>query len=865
VKIANLIRHVSLRRLRMHKGHTVMSILGIALGVSAIVSIGIVSQSVVLSFEDTVTKIGGKAALQVQGPESGFPEEMLDTVRKISGVEQAVPVIEAQVSIPNAKEPSLTILGIDVLQDGNMRDYRMSDESAEIPDPLLFLAKPDSILLTRALAKRESITIDQAVTIETVRGMRNLHIRGLLDPEGPAKAVAGNIAVMDLYAAQMLLGREDRIDRIDISLYRGEDVETIRQRIKSALPEGYTVDTAAGRARRFDAVLSSFRRVISTIGLVALLAGMYLIYNAVSISVVQRRREIGILRALGAGQKDIIRLFLAEALAIALSGSLLGVGAGILFARLSLASFSQSIAQLYQYAYAGTTTLNYSWHYPLAGLCVGLVSGLFAAFFPVRSASRIAPISAIRSIPYPDGGRLTNAAVTSVSAGCFVVMCILIAVFTTVRYPGKNVVFGIVFLAEILLMLGVTLALPNILHAFISLFHRFLSPRLGASARLAGLNIQKSINRNAVASGAVFLGLSLFVAISSIVFSMQESISRWLTVQTSCDLLVTMGHPFTGLSEKSIPMPPEIRKEIDGIPGVAITDVYRKAFVAYKDSKILLESIDVKNRLAYASFLIVRGDVNSIADMLPGQDNVILSESMANRNGLKPGDTLSLATPGGPVSFGIAAVVVDYSYEYGAVIMDNNTYRRHWNDALADGIAVKVSDIKNLPMVRSSILDALKPRGNPYAVTLAEWNSEVRSLMDRTYASFHALNIMTLSIACIGIVITLLASVLERTREIGIIRSLGGMRSQVSRIVVTEAVLLGLLGGLLGIAAGTLLGWMAIRGIVGGEVGTTMQYVVDYRSFLWAMLLSICLSALAGLYPARRAAKTNVVEALAYE
>src|SRR5512144_809129 len=249
MNLPNLLRHISLRHLRLQKANALMTVAGICLGVAAIVSIGIVNKSVLRSFEDTINRVTGRAALQVTGAASGFPEGLIEGVQNVPGVEYAVPVIDTQGILVGAKEQTLVVLGVDVLQDGNIRDYKLSDESADIPDPLLFLARPDSILLTRALAEREGITIDQKIKVQTVRGIQTFRVRGLLNPEGPARTMGGNIAIMDLPAAQMAFGKEGRIDRIDVSLIQGADLETVQGRIQKAIPDGYSVETPAGRTK----------------------------------------------------------------------------------------------------------------------------------------------------------------------------------------------------------------------------------------------------------------------------------------------------------------------------------------------------------------------------------------------------------------------------------------------------------------------------------------------------------------------------------------------------------------------------------------------------------------------------------------
>jgi len=167
------------------------------------------------------------------------------------------------------------------------------------------------------------------------------------------------------------------------------------------------------------------------------------------------------------------------------------------------------------------------------------------------------------------------------------------------------------------------------------------------------------------------------------------------------------------------------------------------------------------------------------------------------------------------------------------------------------------------------VRDAIAQRfGNDrklFVLPAREFKNEIRKVIDQGFAVNHAINIITLLIACLGIIVTLLASVLERTREIGILRSIGMQRSQVSRVVVVESMLLGIVGGALGAGAGVIIGWMSLEGFLKGDYGASMQYHVDYSSILWALALSTLLAALAGVYPARRAAKINIVEALSYE
>jgi putative ABC transport system permease protein len=860
MNLTNLLRHISLRHIRFQKAQTVISLAGISLGVSAIVSIGIVNKSVLRSFEDSFINATGRAALQVTGAQSGFPESILDRVREVPGVEYAVPVIDTDGLLPKGKERSIMILGVDVLTDGQIRNYSLAEESADIPDPLLFLAKPDSILITKAMAEREGIRIDQRMQVETVQGTRTFRVRGILNPEGPAKVMGGNLALMDIYAAQMAFGKVGRIDRVDVSLLRGEKLGAVQQRIRAALPEGYTVETPAGRTRQIEGMLSKFQTGLNLISIFAIVVGMYLIYNAVSISIVHRRKEIGILRALGTTRGQIMRLFLAETLVISVIASTLGVGLGILFAG-SIVGVLGKIVSIW-YARTTVTGISLSWLYPAVGILCGIIASLAAAVFPVLAGSRISPISAIRSLPWSEEGFFTGKRLNL--AGLF---CILLAatVYALYSFAGIPTLFrnsAFLFSSQIFLLLGISLLTPAFLRGFLSIFHRFLAYRLGSMGMLAGLNLRKNITRNAVAVAAIFFGISVFVNSAGFVYSFKASVTTWLDAVVRADIIVSDGHPSSSTNAQTIPMPVDMWRDIEKVPGVLSADPWRKLYMDYKGKRVLLSTVDIVRRGEYSHFMIVSGDVRQIRSLLPNRDNVVVSETFAEQFGVKRGDTITIPAPSGPVRCGVVAVVVDYLYDSGTIGMDINTFQRHWGDRLADHFSVRVKPGEDIAKVRDAIQSRLGGDRTLFVLPVREFKEEVRKAMDQTFIFNYALSVITMTIAGFGIIITLLASVLERTREIGVLRSIGMLRWQVSGVVLLESLLMGVAGGILGCGAGMITGRLTLEG---ANYSSAAHYFIPYGSIAWAMAMAAGLSALAGIYPARRAAKTNVVEALTYE
>ena len=863
LNLINLFKHISIKRIRLQKVHTLMTVAGISLGVAAIVSIGIVNKSVLRSFEDSINRVTGRAALQVTGAASGFPEDIIERVQKVPGVEYAVPVIDTQGILVGAKERTLMILGVDVLQDGNIRDYKLSDESADIPDPLLFLARPDSILLTRELADREGIKLDQKIQVQTVLGIRTFRVRGLLNPEGPAKIMSGSIAIMDYPAAQMAFGKEGRIDRIDVSLLRSESLDVVRDRIQKILPGGYSVMTPEGRTKQVEVLISHFQKNINLISFIAVFVGMYLIYNAVSISVVQRRKEIGILRALGATRRQILSLFLGEAFVMAIVGSLLGLGFGILFAKSAIGAVGQTVSELYMRT--SISEIAISWPNLAIGFVTGIVASLAAALAPALASTRITPVSAIRSTPYSEEGFLSGKRLKIAAVSLVVIAAVLLLLYKTFLESPLFHNSAAMFAATIFFLLGTSLATPTVLQGFLVFFRKTISPRVGATGRLAGLNLQKNITRNAVAAAAIFYGISVFVSSAGIIYSTKQSVLDWIDSYVRGDIIVTSGHPIATTGSQNIPMPVDMWKDIEKVPGVLSADPFRKIYIDYHGRRVLLLTLDIKRRMVYSPFKVAQGRREDMARLLPDQNFIAVNEAVASQEHLKPGDTMVLPTPEGPIEFRIAVINVDYSTDSGSILMDINTYHKYWKEYLADSFSVRVAQKDQVESVRDEIARRFGTDRQLFVLPSREFKNEIRKIIDQGFAVNRAINIITMTIACFGIIVTLLASVLERTREIGILRSIGMLRIQVSRVVVIESMLLGIIGGALGVGAGIVIGWMSLEGFLKGDYGASMQYHVHTLSLVWAIVLSTVLAGLAGVYPARRAAKINIVEAMSYE
>ena len=321
-----LLRLISWPYLKKHAVRSLLTVIGIVLGVAVFVAMHTANQAVFFAFERTVDRIAGAAQLQVTAGEAGFPEEMLERVQAIPEVQVAVPVIEAPAGTKLAGQGNILILGVDMTGDRSLREYDLeSGDEAVIDDPLVFLAQPDSIIITKEFAERNNLNVGDRLTLSTMVGDKPFTVRGIMRSGGLTSAFGGNLAIMDIYAAQQVFGRGRRFDRIDLKLKDGVAVDEGQAAIRKVLGVGFDVEPPASRGQQLESTLAVYAISMNVSSVFALFIGMFIIYNSFSIAVTQRRSEIGILRALGAPRRQIRNLFLIESAVSGLLGSIAGI------------------------------------------------------------------------------------------------------------------------------------------------------------------------------------------------------------------------------------------------------------------------------------------------------------------------------------------------------------------------------------------------------------------------------------------------------------------------------------------------------------------------------------------------------------
>ena len=311
-----------------------------------------------------------------------------------------MPVIEATVETGLTDQGSLLILGVDMTGDRSLRQYEMENaDDAIIDDPLVFLAQPDSLMVTKEFAERNGYHVNSRIPLYTIDGEKQFTIRGIMSSEGLTQAFGGNLAVMDIYAAQAVFGRGRRFDRIDLRVRDGVTIDECQRALQSALGPGFEVAPPGSRSQHFEALMRSYSMATTISSLFALIVGMFIIYNSFEIAVTHRRSEIGILRALGATQSQVRRVFLLESTIAGLIGSLLGAGLGVLLAF----AVSGYMGQLTEQTVGVAQRIDRIAVDPLLlvlAVLAGLATSILAAWIPARNAAAVDPVKALQKGKY---------------------------------------------------------------------------------------------------------------------------------------------------------------------------------------------------------------------------------------------------------------------------------------------------------------------------------------------------------------------------------------------------------------------------------------------------------------------------------
>jgi putative ABC transport system permease protein len=848
-------RLISWPYVRRHAVRSALTVAGIVLGVAVFFGMHTANQSVLYAFHRTVDRIAGSTELQVTAAESGFPEAVLEQVQALPEVRVAVPVIEAPVDTRLKGEGNLLILAVDMTGDRSLRDYDIeSGEEAVVDDPLVFLAQPDSLIVTAEFASRNNLSIGSRVPMLTMEGERAFVVRGIMRSGGLTNAFGGNLAIMDIYAAQSVFGRGRRFDRLDVALTSGVTIPQGQAAIAKALGPGFQVDPPSARGRQIDAILRVYSISMNITSMFALFIGMFIIYNAFAIAVTQRRSEIGILRALGASRGQIVALFLGESVLAGAIGSLLGLLFGIGLSRAMAGTISGLISGIYgvgervQEVAADPALM-------LGAVSMGVLTSVVAAFVPARNAARVDPVQALQKGKYQVLSAGENR-VRRVTAGV-----LALASLSAVFFGGSRVVFYAGYLLAIVAVLLLTPTLSLWLTRWLRPLFRSLRPVEGA---LAADSLIQAPRRTSATVAALMLSLALIIGLGGIAETSYDSILDWVSTSLNPDLFVTTSE---NLSNRDFRFPAEMRAQLQEVEGIDTIQSVRTLRLPFRGGPVLLVAVEldaVQTTVAYRR-TIRAGDAATMYRQAAQGMGVIVSENLAELHQLRLGDRIEVPAPTGLLRSPILGIVEDWSDQQGTIFVDRTVYRRHWQDDTANLFRVYVAKGARVADVRQRIIDRLAGTRRFFVLT----NEDVRRYIIELTNQWLAMNYVQIGVAVLvailGIVNTLTVSVIDRRRELGVLQAVGGLRNQVRHTIWMEAVAIGVIGLILGLALGAVNLHYMLEITNRDLAGMNVPYEFPFRiaAMLWPVILGAAF--VAAIWPAESAVRGSLVEALEYE
>jgi putative ABC transport system permease protein len=847
-----LLRLISWPYFRKHVLRTALTTAGIVLGVAVFVGMHTANSSVLLAFSRTVDRIAGKTELQVTAGEAGFHEEVLEKVQAASTVRVAVPVIEAVVDTNLKGQGNLLVLGVDMTGDRTLRDYDLDGDDAVVDDPLVFLAQPDSIILSKEFAEKNQIAVGSRVTLGTVEGQKPFTVRGVMKSSGLTSAFGGNLAVMDIYAAQHMFGRGRSFDRIDLAVKEGRTIKDAEQELTAMLGPGFQVDPPSGRGQQFEAMLAAYSMMVGISSLFALFIGMFIIYNSFSIAVTQRRSEIGILRALGATREQIRWLFLGESAVTGLIGSIGGLVFGILIARGIAASIGSLISDVYGVAQRADE-VSTSPPLLLLALAIGIATSIVAAAIPAHSAARVDPVQALQKGKYQvlSQGESRLRAVLGLVLGAVSLVCLSVGSSRTVFYTGYVLAIVVALLISPLLSLILAKGLRPIL--------KWARPVEGA---LAADSLIQSPRRTSASVAALMLSLALVIAFAGMARASYSSIIDWMETALNPELFIM---PSQSIVVRSMRFPAAMGPEVAAIPGVRRVQMVRDARVMFRKTPVMVVSIEVKSMAETAQLPPVEGNADDMYRRGAAGEGLIIADNLARLQHLKLGDMLEVPAPKGLIRLPIVGVITDFSDQMGTIFMDRSLFIRYWNDDSVNVLRVYLNPGATVPEVRQRVLEKYAGQRQVFVLTNQELKSYILKVTDQWFGLTSVQIAVAVLVAILGIVNTLTVSITDRRRELGVLQAVGGLRGQIRRTIWLEALSVGTLGLALGFALGAVNLYYILQIVQNDIAGMRLDYSFPIGTVLALVPTILGAAFIAAIWPAESAVHGSLVEALEYE
>ncbi|HEX4084159.1 MAG TPA: FtsX-like permease family protein [Chthoniobacteraceae bacterium] len=836
--------HVA-RHARRHWLLAALNVVAVALGVAVFVAIRVANGSASRAFEAGVDLVAGKAQLEVRG---NLDDAIFPNIQHAQGVRAATPVIEQLATLPDYPGEYLRVLGVDVFTNGPFRTFDIGEGNFDIGR---WLASPDGIAVSDEFAKAHNLKAGDALKLMISGSAHTFHVNDLIPMRNTVAGASGvPIAAMDIGWAQEAFGMRGRLTSIQVLLEDPAQAEAVRRRLAALAPPDSEVAGPRQRSLQIEKMLGAFQLNLTAMSLVSLLVGTFLIYNTIFASAARRRVEVGILRSLGVTRREVRALFLSEAMIFGVLGIACGIIGGAVLAEGLTGSVARTVSSLYVLVSIGRPAWGQLPVFSAAAL--GIASVLAGAWVPANEAARADPVAALdhgARMERFSGGHivrwsLLGFALLAGAGGC----CM-----GALRGDGAWLSFAGCFLV----LMGFAFFAPGAA----AILGKAAALARHTMFRLAAENLGRTIHRSGITVAALACAVAMAIGVTVMIHSFRQSVEEWITRGIVADLFIApASNEVIGLHDF---VPADLPPALEADPAVRAADTYREVTARTEDGR-MVEIGAVRGADRRNLRFVGGGEREKMRQFFSGGNEVIVTESFAHRYGTREGDALHIRTPSGLAAFRVAGIYYDYTSDRGLIMIDRALFNRWWHDAGVNSIAVYLKPGANLSAVEARIRNRWGSRGL-VIYTNSALRQRILTVFDQTFAVTGVLRVIAVLVAIVGIFLALTALVIERAREIGVLRAIGASRGQVRGLMMSEAALLGTLASALGIAAGMalamILTWVVNKAFFGWTIELQWPWLVIATTPLWIIAAAM----LAAFPPAWQAGRIEIAGALREE
>lgn len=832
--------------LKGRKLRTALTTLAIVFGVALIFAINLVLPAFLDAFKQTVSAVtGADLSISSVTGEAFAPDPVLDPVGGMAHVRAVTGILHRQFTLPEYGDDDLfgsidrvELIGVDPASVERVHPFTMSEGR--------FLQPGDTgkaVLPAGITDRAPQLKVGTTFSLVTAGGLKSFTVVGLLDEQGSLSAPE---IVVTLPDAQAALDQSGLINRVEVSLSPGADEETASDEIEDALGEGYVLNANTNATDVLASARISFA-MFDLFGALALFLGAFLIFNTFRTVVIERRRDLAMLRAIGATRRQIMAMILVESLLQGILGSLIGLLLG-----LGLAWGMISVMNGVFTRFTSLSGISLSLNAPafLIAATLGLLTSLVAGYWPARTAGKMSPLEALRPV---SEAKVRYAARWSLIAGG---LCVALAVGLMLSSPEGAIGGALLFL------LGIMIAAPGLVIPAARLFSPLLTLWFAREGDLARGNMIRQPGRAAITGSTLMIGVATLVLMAAIVTGIVGMFQSLTEDSFASDLLILP--PSLAVYDNVVGADATLAERLQALPEVETVASLRYARTDTEGRALQVMGIDPVDYPQVVSLHFNEGDSATAYSALAGGRNAILTPLAAFALGLDQGSELPIQTANGPQTYRIVGIAQDVlTAKLNAIFMSQDNLAADFRKTEDVMLMVNLHSGADKEAALAEVNQILTDYPQFEAHLSRQYLDDLVNTTKATSSMFYAVAVLILIPAGLGLLNTLTINVMERTREIGVVRAVGGSRSQVRRMVTGEALLLGVFGSALGVLAGIAISYGVIAAFE--TIGWRMPYPFPLMGIIAGLIVGVLLALFSSILPARNAARLDIIRALQYE